>query len=122
TVTDAGTVRAVLSSETATVAPPVGAIADNVTAQLEVPPDVTVAGVHCNPVIVGGTATGATVTDAVFKPPFHVAVTVTVCFPAPVPPVAVKWAVAAPAATVTDAGTVRAVLLSDSVTRVPLAA
>jgi hypothetical protein len=46
TATEPGTVNALLLSDTATDEPPAGAAWDNVTVQVEVPPDVTVVGVH----------------------------------------------------------------------------
>ena len=75
TVTEAGTVSAVLFEESATEDPPVGAACVNVAVQLEVPPELTVVGVHCRLVTV---ICGDTVTVAVFEAPFSVAVTVTV--------------------------------------------
>jgi hypothetical protein len=76
TVTEDGTLRAELLSETATEAPPVGATLDSVTAQLEVAPDAIVAGAHCSDetfTVVGG----VTVNEAVLELPFSDAVTVT---------------------------------------------
>ena len=58
TVTDAGTVRALLLSETVTVAP---LFDDNATVHVEVPPETTDAGEHCNAVMV--VAAGVTVSD-----------------------------------------------------------
>ena len=81
---------------------PVGA-RDIVTVQLEVAPEATELGAHDKLDTAGGG--GFTVTEAVAVP-FNVAVTVTVWLLATVPAVAVKFAVVAPAATVTDAGTV----------------
>jgi hypothetical protein len=46
TATEAGTASAELLSETATEAPPLGAAPESVTVQIEVPPEVTVAGEH----------------------------------------------------------------------------
>jgi hypothetical protein len=46
TVSDAGTVKAVLLSESATSVPPVGAGSESVTVQVDDVPDVRVAGVH----------------------------------------------------------------------------
>jgi len=74
TVTEVGTVSAALLSETATLEPPVGAAWDNVTVQVALPPEMTVAGVHCKVVTVTG---GVTVTSEVAEPPFREAVTVT---------------------------------------------
>jgi hypothetical protein len=47
TVTEAGTASAALLSEIVTAVPAVGA-ADNVTVQVEVPPDTTAVGAHCS--------------------------------------------------------------------------
>ena len=74
TVTEAGTVSAVLLSETATLEPPVGAAWDNVTMQGALPPEVTGADVHCSVVTV---ICGVTVTGEVAEPPFSDTVTVT---------------------------------------------
>ncbi len=74
TVTEAGTVSAaelLLASVTAVLG---AAVCDKVTVQVEVPPDVTVAGAHCTPLTV---VIGVIVTDAVDEPPFNDAVTVT---------------------------------------------
>ena len=46
TVTDDGTVKALLLSEIATTVPPLGAARDNVTVQVEETPDVKAAGAH----------------------------------------------------------------------------
>jgi hypothetical protein len=46
TVTDVGTVNAALLSEMATVVPPVGAVRDKVTVQVDDDPAVSVVGVH----------------------------------------------------------------------------
>jgi hypothetical protein len=75
TVTEAGTVRAVLLEDSATVEPPAGAGCDNVTAQVEVPPEVTVVGVHC---AASEVPPGATAIEAVAELPLSDAVTVTV--------------------------------------------
>jgi hypothetical protein len=56
TIIDAGTVNAVLLSESVTVTPPEDAACASVTVQVEVPLEGTVAGEHCNPVTVLGTA------------------------------------------------------------------
>jgi hypothetical protein len=65
---------------------------------------------------------GVIVIDAVFELPFNAAVTVAVWFAVTVPAVAVKLPVEAPAPTVTEAGTVSVLLLSDSATDVFTAA
>ena len=75
TVTEAGVVSAALLSDVVTLDPPVGAAADSVTVQVEVAPDTTLFGVQASLVTV--TATGVTVTVAVFELPFNAAVTVT---------------------------------------------
>jgi len=46
TVTDAGTVKALLLSERLTNAPPLGAAMDSVTVHMDVDPEVSAAGVH----------------------------------------------------------------------------
>ncbi len=74
TVTEAGSDRAALLSESVTAVPPDAAACDKVTVQVEVPPDVTVAGAHCTPLTF---VTGVTVTDAVDEVPFKDAVIVT---------------------------------------------
>lgn len=48
TVTEAGTDSAVLLLESATVAPPEPAACDNVTVQMEVPPELRLDGEHDN--------------------------------------------------------------------------
>ena len=74
-VTDAGVVSAELLSDKATVEPPAGAAADNVTVQVAVAPDTTLTGEHASFETVT-VAEGVTVTAAVPEPPFNVAVTV----------------------------------------------
>lgn len=46
TVTEAGTVKALLLSESVTTVPPVGAASDSVTVQVVEAPEPTVVGVH----------------------------------------------------------------------------
>jgi hypothetical protein len=74
TVTDAGTVRAVLFEESVTVQPPAGAAGDIVTVHDDAPPDITDAGAHCTPEITDV----VTVTEAVVVLPFSEAVTAAV--------------------------------------------
>ena len=74
TVIVAGTVSALLLSETATEVLAVAA-ADKVTVQVAVAPEATAAGEHARFVIVIGG--GVTVTAAVLELPFSEAVTVT---------------------------------------------
>ena len=102
--------------ESATVDPPVGAACVKVAVQLDVPPEVTVVGAHCRLVTV---IDGVTVTDAVPELPFNEAVIVTAWFADTVPAVALKLAEVDPAATVTEAGSVSAALLSERLTAVP---
>ena len=52
TVTETGTVSAVLLSDNVTVLPPVGAAFDNVTVHVELPPDNTDVGAHWSEVTV----------------------------------------------------------------------
>jgi hypothetical protein len=66
-----------------------------------------------------GTITPVTVTEAVFEAPLAVAVTTTGALVVTEPAVTVKTAEADPEATVTEAGVVRAALLSERVTRWP---
>ena len=119
TVTDAGTVALALLLDRATVAPPVGAAALRVTVQLDVPALVKDVGVQLTPLT---RTCASTVTAAVRLTPLAVAVTVAFWAVAGVPPVAVKVVLVAPAATVAEAGTLRAALLLDSVTICPPAA
>ncbi|HEY3412200.1 MAG TPA: hypothetical protein VGM51_03975, partial [Armatimonadota bacterium] len=84
------------------------------TLHVVVPPDDTEAGLQVSALICTGAA--VTVTDAVLEVPFAVAVTVTAVLVETVPAVAVNVPVLPPATTVTEAGTVRAVLSSESVT------
>ena len=117
TVTEPGTDNAALLSERLTDEPPVGAAWDSVTVQVELPPEATLFGTHCN--VVTLTAAGVTVTEAVVELPLSEAVTVTAWLALTLPAVAVKVAVVEPAATVTDAGTVRAALLTETATVAP---
>ena len=64
-------------AESATVAPPEVAAWLKLTVHVELPPGLSVVGVHCNPLTVV-VVVGDTVTDAVLELPFSVAVTVTV--------------------------------------------
>ncbi len=88
-----------------TDAPPVGAAFDNVTVQELVAFDPKLVGLHASEL----TKTGATkLIVAGLELPLYVAVTVAVRLLLSVPVVALKLAVVAFAATVTDAGTVSA--------------
>jgi hypothetical protein len=53
TVTEDGTLRYELLSETATATPPAGAVRERVTVQVEVAPDAIDVGEHCNIETVG---------------------------------------------------------------------
>lgn len=116
TVTLAGTVRLVLLLVKATAAPPVAAAVLNVTVQVLVPAPVNDAGLQVRLLTVTG-AFIATVELALA--PLAVAVTVPEQSLEIVPAVAEKAAVVAPAATVTEVGAVRRVLLDESATGSP---
>jgi hypothetical protein len=116
TVIEAGIVSAVLLSESATTRPPVGAAAVRVTVQEVVPPVVIEVGAQER---VLGTISGVTVTEAVLEAPLLVAVTTTAVLEETAPAVARNKALVDPAATVTEAGTVSAALLSESATTRP---
>jgi hypothetical protein len=119
TVTEAGVVTPALLLDRATLAPPAGAAALRVTVQLETPALVKEVGEQLTPLTL---ACACTVTAAVWPTPLAVAPTVAFWAVAGVPALAVKLALAAPAATVTDPGTLRAALSLESVTNCPPAA
>ena len=84
--------------------------------QVEVAPEFTLVGLQVRPV----TSMGATRFKVVVcEEPLSEAVTVALCPVVRVPAVAVKLAEVAAAATVTEAGTVRAVLLLVNATLLP---
>ncbi|MCU1336772.1 MAG: hypothetical protein JWO19_2353 [Bryobacterales bacterium] len=120
TVTEAGTVNAeVALLESVTVEPPVGAALESVTVQVVVDDAASVVLVHCGEVRVLGCAVLVRLT--VLLEPLRVAVMVGVWSDVTAAAVAVKVAVVAAAATVTEAGTVNAeVALLESVTVEPL--
>jgi hypothetical protein len=96
--------------------PPAGAGAESVRVQVEEAPASSVVVLHANAEM----STGATrVKLAVWEAPFRVAVMVADWVVVIVPTVAVKVVEALLAGTVTDAGTVSAVLLLDSATALP---
>ena len=99
---------------TATEAPPPGAAAVNVIVHAEVSAPVTAAGLQTKPLIWDGA--GVTLTEAVVEAPFAVAVIVTGVAADTLEAVAAKAAVVLPADTLTEAGTVRAALLSETAT------
>jgi hypothetical protein len=116
TFTEAGTVNAKTLAETDTMTPPAGAGAESVRVQVEEAPASSVVVLHANAEM----STGATrVKLAVWEAPFRVAVMVADWVVVIVPTVAVKVVEALLAGTVTDAGTVSAVLLLDSATALP---
>jgi hypothetical protein len=113
TTTEDGTVSAPALLARLTVAPPVF---DTVSVQVELAPDPTLAGEHVNPL----TTTGAnSEIVALCVPPFSVAVIVAVWSLAIVPAVAVNVAVAFPAPTTTEDGTVSAPALLARLTVAP---
>jgi hypothetical protein len=115
--TDAGTVKFALLLANVTEAPPLRAAAVSVIVQVELPAPVREAGLQVSPL----TSTGAsvTLTAAEVEAPFAVAVIVTGVAAVTLPAVAVKVAVALPAATVTEPGMVNMALLSERATSNP---
>jgi hypothetical protein len=112
TVTLAGTVPAVVGDDAnTTTAPPVGAALVRVTVPVTAKPPVTAATLVVIPDIAAGG--GVTVTVAVPVDPLVVAVIVATVFAATVPAATVKVAVLAPAATVTETGTLATTELLD---------
>ena len=106
TVTDAGTVKvgeALLVN--VTTAPPVNATFDSVTVHVVPPFEVSVVNVHARPRIVGGVTSDSVAVAVVL---FNVPVRVAVWFVVIVPVEILNVPVVAPAATVTEAGTVKA--------------
>ena len=85
------------------------------TVQVLAPPKLRLVGLHCKETKASG---GNSVREAVCELPFRLAVITAVCEVLMVPAVAVKVAVLAPLATVTEAGTVTFELLSLNVTLV----
>jgi hypothetical protein len=108
TLTVEGTVKAALLLETATAVPPAGAGAVNVTEQLLAPGETIDAGLHVSAL---GCIKGWTEMVAVLDTFAALAVIVMLVLVETVSAVAVKAAVVEPAATVTEVGTVRVVLL-----------
>jgi hypothetical protein len=116
TVTLAGTVTAALPLESATTAPPGGALPVSVTVPVEDVPPVTLVGLTPRDEF----AAGVTVNVVVLGTVRYVAVSVTGVEEATPSVEAVNVAVEAPAATVTFAGTVAATVLPlESVTTAP---
>jgi hypothetical protein len=102
TATDSGTVSAAVLLDSVTVPP---LVLDSVTVHVLDPPVPRVAGVHDSELT---TTAAVSEIDATRVLPFNAAISVAVWSAAMVPAVAVKVAVADPAATATDSGTVSA--------------
>ena len=117
TVTEPGTVSAAALLDTDTTTPPRPAALESVTTQFDVPAELRIDGVHASEVRAGGVGTRVRV--CVCELPFSDAVTIAVWFVVIVPAVAVKFAVAAPDNTVTEAGTVSVAWLLESATLAP---
>jgi hypothetical protein len=116
TFTEVGTVNAGLLAETDTLMPPVGAGAERVRVQVEDAPASSVVVLHAN----ADTSTGAIrLKVAVWEALLSVAVMVALWVVVRAPAVAVKVAELAPAATMTEAGTVSSALLSQRATTLP---
>src|ERR1039457_4798870 len=115
-VSEAGTVNEELLSETATTVPPARAGWFRVTVQAVDAPEFTLVGLQAREETSMGATRGKV---AVWEAPFSVAVTVADWVVVRVAAEAVKVAEVALAGTVTDAGTVSEVLLSESATTVP---
>ncbi|MBN9662325.1 MAG: hypothetical protein J0H49_29270 [Acidobacteria bacterium] len=116
TVMEAGVVSAVLLSERVTCWPPAGAATERVTVQVAELPEGREAGEHER---VLGMSGAVTVTEAVLEVPLAAAVMTTAVLEVTEAAVAEKEAEVAPAGTVTEAGMVRAALLSERVTNWP---
>ena len=119
TVTLAGTVVAVESSESVTAAPPAGAALVSTSVPVDGLPPVTLVGLSVSEDNEAGGDGGVTVSVAVRLTPLYVPVTVTLTLAVTAVVVTVKVALVAPASTVTLAGTVAAALLLESVTSAP---
>src|ERR1700687_3506593 len=116
TVTDAGSVSVVLVLVSVTNAPPAGAALLNVTAQVLEAFCPRLVGLHASE----DTTTGATRLTAAFAElPLYVAVTVALWSLGMAVVAALNVAVVAAAATVTDTGPVRVVLVFVNVTNAP---
>ena len=116
TVTDAGTVSPAVLLDSETAAPPAGAACDNVTVQLDVALLPKLVGVQTKELTVVGAIRDRV---AVLEAPLYVAVTVADWLLVIEAAVAVNVVLVAPAATVTDAGTLNAPLLLESATAAP---
>jgi hypothetical protein len=96
-----------------------GAVLFTVTVQVLVAPNAKLVGLHCRD---ESARDGASVREAVMEVLPSVAVTTAVCVLVTVPAVALKVALVAPAAILTEAGIESRELLSPSATAVPVAA
>jgi hypothetical protein len=101
--------------KTPTNTPPAGADCAKVIVHVELPPETTVDGTHCNV----ETVTPAIVTEATAELPFNVAVIVAAWFAASMLAAAEKLAVLEPEVTGTDAGTLSAGLFDERATAKP---
>jgi hypothetical protein len=119
TVTEAGTLKAGLLPDKVMDKPFGGAALLRMTVHLEASPDLSVPGLQFSAV---GTAGARIPSEELTDTPFRVAATVAVASAVTAEAVAVKLAVDAPAATVTEGGVLSAALLLDKVTRDPPAA
>lgn len=120
TVTDGGTVRVGLLEDTATVAPPVGAVADSVTVQEVLVLEARLEAVQCREVGVTGASTEMMRgSDVPLREAVMVAPALGVMAPEVGVAVAVKPAEVEPAGIVTDSGTLRVGLFEDRVTTRP---
>ena len=117
TVTVAGMANRALVSDSATTLPPEGAGSFKVTVHSELTAELIVPGLQDS----AETSTpGASVKEAVWEPPFKLAMIVTLWVAVTVLAVIVNEADVAPAATDTEAGIVNRALLSDRATVLPL--
>ncbi len=116
TVIEAGTVTLALPLVSATVRPPLGAASVKTTEQEEVPGAFTEVGVQFRALNCG---TGLTVMVEVLLVPPAEAVTTDVVEVVTEPALAAKVLLVAPANTVTEAGTVNALSLLETLTAVP---
>ena len=116
TATAAGVVSSMVLLDKATKRPPEGAAPLRVTLQLATPPDVSAAGLHFNPV---GTVGASSPSEKTAEDLFSEAVMVAVLTVVTAEAIASKTAVLLPAATVTEAGVVNKMLLSDRVMSAP---
>ena len=113
--TDAGTLSTDAGLELSATVVAAAAVPLNETVQVTLAPELTLAIPQMIPPRPTLTA-GTTLSETLLENPFKIALTVTLVLPVTVEAVAVKPALTAPAAMVTDAGTLNAPLLELSVT------